>query len=482
MSETPLGKAGLDNRERHLRGNCASGPPGTNSPYRGDVSTGLCGTVIHPGARRGVYGSGPAGITVPPADLADQLWRLLHLEKAKAAGQSDGAYAGARNPFTREDIERHLRGEITLAFTVLNYTHALFAVLDVDTLFPQLLPKIRELISRIGGQELPDAAFITGGSDEGRGKVVICFREPTSASDARKLIQDLRRRVRANGGVQSLDGAMLTAFPQERSGGIVRILRRNPARHGPVDRAFSLDGELGLAHVRPITKANVAKIVARSRSRRAKWAIRYLRNPWTRSEAIKAHFNRMIALARETLRLKRLGEARRAYDEWLERVKANSPDLALPSLRNRDPRNVLDHGRERTWEIARKRQSSWNPLLVSQADGYPRGVIRLYNALVYLARSHGLRPHLLGVDYERIAAAMDCSKSTAWRRVQRAEELGCIVLQDRGSRDSPGKRGKVTLMGLVCKGQTQDQCRALGREDERVRQRKAMAHADSKGG
>ena len=66
--------------------------------------------------------------------------------------------------------------------------------------------------------------FITGGSDGERGKVVLCLTEQSSSSDVRKLIQELRRRIRACEAAQSLKSDDLTAFPLEKSGGVVRIL------------------------------------------------------------------------------------------------------------------------------------------------------------------------------------------------------------------------------------------------------------------
>ena len=129
-------------------------------------------------------------------------------------------------------------------------------------------------------------------------------------------------------------------------------------------------------------------------------------------------------------------------------------------------------------EIAKRNPSSWRPLELSRAAGCPRGVIPLYNALVGFVRSNGLPPHSFGVDYERLAVAMDCGKSTAWRRVERAQQVGCVVVHDRGSRDGPGKKGEVALLGLVCSGETAEMVRELAKCDERVRSR----HTRDKGG
>jgi hypothetical protein len=387
---------------------------------------------------------------------------LLHLERAKAVAQSDGRYRGTRVAITRKDLERHLAGEITLAFTVLCHRRALFAVLDVDAIFLELLSVIREAAIAIGGEDLRAAIFCTSGSDEGRGKVIVTFTELVAARDARKLIGHLARRVRVSEPAQSLRPSDVAAYPQEKTGGVIRVLGRNALRNGSIEVAFSLYGEPGLSHLCPLTPAKVAQIVVRLSDRIAPWVTRRLELPWFRTEGGNKHFGRMVALAREAIRVRGHTRGLRLYEEWLEKVKANSPELSLPSQKTKDPRNVLDHSRKRAWELASKRPSSWDPPELSIRKGMPRGVVRLCNGLVSFVREKGLRPSCFGIDYERIAFLIDSSKSTAHRLVQRAEECGVVVIHDRGSSHSRGVPGQCTLLGLVCRGQTPEQVRAAG--------------------
>ncbi|MGA8098150.1 MAG: hypothetical protein WB810_05750, partial [Candidatus Cybelea sp.] len=140
------------------------------------------GTLIHPDTRRGVYRS-VAGINVPSPGInvpsvADDLYRVLHLDRAKVARQVDGQYKGARVQVTHDDLGRHLAGEITLAFTVLVGGLALFAGFDIDALFTALLAVVRTAAEKVGGSELTDAMFGTSGLDEGRGKVILTLDEP----------------------------------------------------------------------------------------------------------------------------------------------------------------------------------------------------------------------------------------------------------------------------------------------------------------
>ncbi|MGC1986358.1 MAG: hypothetical protein WA668_13315, partial [Candidatus Cybelea sp.] len=418
------------------------------------------GTIIHPSPHRGVYRSN-AGINVP--SFAEELWHLLHLDRAKAVPQVDGRYKGKPTQLRREDLDRHLMGEITLAFTPLRYTLALFSGLDIDACFKALLPVVRAAALKIGGAELVAAMFCTTGSDEGRGKVLVAFVEPVPACNARKLVRVLCRHVRASEAAQSLESGDLTAYPLARTGGLVRVLGRNPARGGRIETPFSFDGEVGISHVSPLTRGKLAEIVRGARGSVAPWAVRLIDTPWRRTDqgGTHAHFGNLVALAREAIRLYGEAQGKPAYDTWIDTVKAHSFELSQPSQKTRDPRNVLDYSRERAWEYARRKPNSWKPLELRIGKGVPRGVVRVYNALVLFVRDNGLRPSCFGLDYERLAVLVDAPKTTAYRWVQRANEIGVIVIHDRG-RYEPGARGDCSVFGLVCEGETKEQAHAAG--------------------
>jgi hypothetical protein len=227
-----------------------------------------------------------------------------------------------------------------------------------------------------------------------------------------------------------------------------------------LEKPFSLDGEFGLAHVRSLAPAKLATILADGGARLRPWAQKRIETAWLRVEGTDTHFRWMLALGREAIRLYGVLRGRRAYDEWLDHIEANSPELSLGSLKNADQRNVLDQGRERAWQYACERPNGWEPLQLQTRKGVPRGVWRLYYALVAYVLEKGLRPSAFGIDYERIAVLAGCSKSTAYRWMSRAEELGFIVIRDRGSKHRKGAPGQCTRIGLVCHGQTAEQVRA----------------------
>ena len=122
-----------------------------------------------------------------------------------------------------------------------------------------------------------------------------------------------------------------------------------------MEEAFSLDGEPGLSHLRPLTPAKVAQIAARLGESIAPWVKRLLERPWLRPEGTNRHYRWMVALARDAIRLRGRTRGWRLYEEWLDSIRANSPELSLPSQKTKDPRNVLDHARRRAWEFACKK-------------------------------------------------------------------------------------------------------------------------------
>jgi hypothetical protein len=172
-------------------------------------------------------------------------------------------------------------------------------------------------------------------------------------------VQRLAGRIRHSEAGVLIAASELSAYPQDQTGGLVRILGRNAARDGSLERSFTIDGEVSnLAHVKPLTLDTLAAIVARHSSTVPAWVERYISTPWLAIEGTKKHHSKMVSLGRAAFQI--AGAAGRGrYDQWLEIVKANSPELGRPSLKNRDRRNVLDHARDRAWTFACSKPSDW---------------------------------------------------------------------------------------------------------------------------
>jgi hypothetical protein len=344
-------------------------------------------------------------------------------------------------------------------------------VIDVDANASDVLGALRPHLERLGGHDLLACAFLTEGSAADRGKVVFTFAEPAPAQSVRLLLRTLRAHIIASEIGGRLDRKDLSTYPQQRSGGVVRVLGRNIARNGPLERAFTLDGECcDFSLLIPLSRETLEATVRRRMGGVAPWAWKKIHAPWTRDEGWNAHSARMVSLAREALSVHRgdIVRARRQFDDWLEIVRGNSPELDLPTRTNRDTRNVLDHCRSYAFKHAVAEPVTWQP---TSTSGAPRGASRLYTALVGHVRANGLVPLCFGIDFETLAAQLETVKVTAWRWAAQAEQAGLVVRHHRGTRHEKGRRGEPTLWGIVCEGQTAETVALLGKRERAVQER-----------
>jgi hypothetical protein len=392
---------------------------------------------------------------------------LLHLQSARLSRQGAAGYQ-KREPFANGALEAHLLGTETYAFAVVERAtkRAFFAAVDVDADFELLAPVLRSILLGVGGDELIAASFLTDGSAFGRGKIVTTFAEPFAHHDARSLASLVVRRIRNTDAGRLIPTSALTAFPQDRSGGILRVLGRNAARGGPLENAFTLDGEPAplLEQVRPLTRSAFARIQIEATV--PPFVRRLLAEPWRRDEGTRVHFGRMCRLATESIRIYGETAGRSAFDAWLDTVRAHSPELALSSRKNGDPRNVTVHGAERAWEIGLAPAEPWCP---NDTTSCPPTAARLYLALMDFVQRNGLRPGAFSLDFATIAQLLDLrSKSHAYRVVVTLERKELLVRHDRGTLDAPGVKGVATTYGLVGFGETPADVLAAGRRDPLV--------------
>jgi hypothetical protein len=444
------------------------------SPER--YSPGRLLSTVHPVNR--IYRSPPVVSTVHP--LAARLEQLLHLRSARFFEQSrSGDYPGFGGEFDPGALDAHVRGERTIAFGVVpkSIKRALFIAVDVDAEFETIVPFLRRTLEEIGGADLVDASFLTDGSRFGRGKLITTLANPAPLRTARDFANHVERRIRGTDVGRGLEANDLTLFPQRRSGGRLRILGRNPKRNGPVESAYTLDGEPDplLEHVQPLD-SNALRALRRDPSVPA-FVERLLSRAWTREEGTNVHFGRMCRLASEALRINGEGAGERQFERWLEVVRRNSPDLQQPSIKNRDPRCVLDHGRQRAWEIALEPRRDW---IRRDTDYVGPAVARLYGVLCDFVERQGLRHGAFSVDYATIAAMLDiASKSRAYELVRVAESAGLLVRHHPGTQDAPGTKGLATCYGLVGADETPERVLLLGARDSIVLQR--LRHLDATG-
>jgi len=405
--------------------------------------------------------------------LALRLKDVLHLAGSDLKAWTSGGYK-LSTKFSLDAFDRHVRGDETFAIQCVTRVRklALFVAIDVDAEFEVgVLPLVRELFAQIGGDELLTASFTTDGSEFGRGKVIVTFAQPIPQHDARAFAAHVEHRIRSSEIGRILEQRQLDAFPKWQSGGDVRVLGRNAKRSGPMESAFTMDGELSplLEHLRPLTLEAFTNL--RIEIEIPPFVRRLLDDPWVRTETTATHYGRMVRFAAEASRLYGDARGRSVYDRWLETVRFNSPELAMPSLKTRDKRNVLDTGRESAWRKGSTASPTWVPLGVA---GLKPATRRLYLALVGFVERNGLQPHAFAVDYVVIAQLVAIkNKSRAYRTVVKAEKAGLLVRHDRGRPLVRGARGIATLYGLVGRGETPASVLAAGAERREPQRRNA---------
>jgi hypothetical protein len=396
----------------------------------------------------------PATSRPRPVITASTLISLLHLKNALCAFQSPAGGYGKADPLSLAKVTRHLSGEVTVAIAPISGDHALFAAIDVDERFPELASRvIRPALFDLGGQGLIDACFLTNGSDEERGKIIVAFVKPMSARPVREFIRAIKRTIQRE---SRLPSGMLDEYPKEKTGGLVRILGRNLKRNGPLESALNFDGEpVDLTNVSPLSPAAFLAMVPKQ-PRTLPWVERLLTTPWLAKDGTRRHIDLMLALARECMRQ---NLQRSDFYAMMDRIKGNSPELTGPSVKNLDTRNVLVRAREWAWATACLDPSSFR----AKVSPSNREFWRAYRAICGLVAQRGLRASKFQLDYQTIGDAMDRNKGQAYRAVLTAEAAGLLVRHDPGSRHEFKHKGVCTTFGLVGEGETAEQVLNLGK-------------------
>jgi hypothetical protein len=410
--------------------------------------------------------------------------RLLHVDRGKQ--QHGGTYCGAVESLNDVDVDAHLRGESTLAFPAVMFGLARFACIDLDEDFVQRSHVLRDAVGAIGGAPLLNASFLTNGSNESRGKLVISISEPFDATQVRAIILAIRDRAVGDSRFGKVSQGKMTVYPQSMSGGIVRVLGRNAGRDGPVEMAFSLYGEcISLDDVIPLDVGSILTVAGSvgSSLMPLPWCRRRLEVPWDRKECggNSGAFRRLIGVAREVIRMHGTTDAARdVFRTWLDRIARNSPDFERPSDTNNDPRNPLTwtRGGLGAWRIACAHPSTFKPRsTVALRSAEQR---RLYAGIVDYVLSKGLNPALFGLDYERIReiGSID-DKRHAHRSVRSLAHQGFIDIVDGGSKRERGQHGLISLFALIGDGESVGSLRARREADSRFQalmERRAQMH------
>ena len=92
-----------------------------------------------------------SAFAAPSYDLgfARHLRSLLNIKTARTMDEG-GNYPGQLRWVDDDEVLRHLNGDVTYAFSVVNKAKASFAVLDIDAHFLERLPVAADVARRLG--------------------------------------------------------------------------------------------------------------------------------------------------------------------------------------------------------------------------------------------------------------------------------------------------------------------------------------------
>lgn len=400
-----------------------------------------------------------------------------------------GSYGGETFEMSDEMLRAHFAGDRTLGFCCAANGKARYLAFDIDAGFTGALPSIRcELVRR----KLDNATLVTGGSDGsdgGRGKVVVFFKQPHPVATLQKLARCIFSEAMPSPGGQTEAGHTVDFYPLGGEGGLLRIggRNRNPSRNATrCDAIVNLDGEpLSFSAIEP-----EARIWPRAgehlpvEPRLTKWAKGLVQRGYqTRPRGDVLYQRDFPRLAKEYLHVYGAeGEAQ--FIAATEAIWARSPAMQARSVNHprQDPRKNFERGRANAWQNARKHYNVSSPVgdvmfPFAREDNSERcsvssrmfeGVKALYCFLTEKVRARQLSPDAFGASVRDAAPYLGLSPSGAWKRVNAAEKIGAIVVHDRGTK---GPHGWPMILGLVRGDDTPANVRERGSTRPIVRKR-----------
>lgn len=396
----------------------------------------------------------PTALTAITLIEPSQYMRLLHVTKGKLQ-QANGEYSGPGIRITREIVNQHLRGEITIAVDALTDGKANFLAFDVDGRFHKVLPLITKLLKQ---RSMDKATFITDGSPGmDRGKIVTVLRSRSSQDHTMAILENIRDEV------LTLDvslrnckpGEEIKPFPLGGEGGVLRIGGRNIKRSDRKDDILGLDGKpTSLDDLRPLSSQTLGRVYRQAlqgrplRRRMAPWVTKWLEGDlaWPKGGTARL-YSQLIGVARDYVQLK--GSSEQVWAEFagaIERVRSTSPKLSAPSPKNQEVRHPLRLAVVRSaWDYAVAKPRRHVPELPGASESDTATVL----AMVALADDCGLPITRFGADIRRIASYRRVSPAHAQRLVASAKKAGLVKVISRGEVWRKGRPQKPTVYYIL---------------------------------
>jgi hypothetical protein len=411
------------------------------------------------------------------------------LQVRKVVQAKDGGYKGPRLYLSQapECIVRHLAGEETWGLVCAYQGRALFLGIDCDSNWPTRWAILREVLTELG---MHRAAFVTTGTTDDKGKVIITLSKPMPQSQAIALRDKILHRCNeydAFGGIHPRD--RIDKFPLNGEGGVLRV---GGYWKGQYNRLLTLDGDpLDFTDLQPL-KFKPEPMGIPPRSEPGEHTRKLLERPWTWADGRKAIQTNLVAMAAEARRITSSEDAGLSqFETWVKKVHEDSPDLSRPSPSG-DARSPLDWHRNclPAWNVSGQLGRDWTPKEFAvkptrsgqamkyieitpqvgqyrdsrspeghytvQNATYSRGQVDIYRLLVDWCDQYGIPRLSFSKDLESIAKAQGKSAGQVRKMLDDCERRGLLIKIKPPDKTGPRNTWQATTYALIGAGETRE--------------------------
>jgi hypothetical protein len=175
------------------------------------------------------------------------------------AMQRPDGYGGLRNAISDPELKLHLEGQRAYGFCVdahhfdkkfrIRFVTARFAGIDIDRDFTKRIIVLYPILEGLG---LKERCFLTGGSREGKGKLIFPLVDGIDRYRVAEFLEQILKKAHSVSPdlfPEKTTSGDIELYPRrprkiEDSSGLLRIAGRNITRNGELENIASLDGEV----------------------------------------------------------------------------------------------------------------------------------------------------------------------------------------------------------------------------------------------
>lgn len=377
---------------------------------------------------------------------------MLHI-RAGERMDSDGNYPsprGHRCILSLGNFEAHLRGEDPnecWAFCSTYRGKANFLAFDVDSRFDERMPILVLMLKK---RCLEKGAFITTGSSEGKGKVIIVLERPIPQATANETLQSILRDARNhNPSLFPVQESRIDLRPTKVGQSLLRIGGKHRTKGLRPDRFLDVDGHALVPNtVKPVSLSLLLgeqPIEIRGKQAALRFVGRLLQGVMKTDDYVQIRIC-LMRLAHEAVRLRGASEGRILFAAWVQSIVINSPETK--SKVTRAMQGLYD-----AVLVERKKQlDNYKSIItfVPTPQGGKRSDIltpRLLEVMLHYAIANGLNP-LTGftISQRQLGDFLGKSQPQISSLIKKAMKLGRLIRPHLGTRGSYGLAAMYALV------------------------------------